>query len=85
MSEEPDNDDRELRRLRNEVAAQQRDIHDLDDREHLQETLIAACARRSLRATGISPRCTSGSRRPSMSWRTCARPDGVRHDRALLR
>ena len=33
--------ERELRRLRSEVAAQQRDIHDLDDREHRQETLIA--------------------------------------------
>ena len=34
-------EERELRRLRSEVAAQQRDIHDLDDREHRQETLIA--------------------------------------------
>src|SRR5512132_2478455 len=34
-------DDPELRRLRSEVAAQQRDIHDLDEREHRQETLIA--------------------------------------------
>jgi serine phosphatase RsbU (regulator of sigma subunit) len=41
MSEDPGTDERELRRLRSEVAAQQRDIHDLDDREHRQETLIA--------------------------------------------
>ncbi len=41
MSEEPDNDERELRQLRSEVAAQQRDIHEMDDREHDQETLIA--------------------------------------------
>jgi serine phosphatase RsbU (regulator of sigma subunit) len=40
MSVEPDSDDRELRRLRTEVAAQQRDIHDMDDRDHLQDTLI---------------------------------------------
>ena len=41
MSEDPGTDERELRRLRSEVAAQQRDIHDLDDREHRQEALIA--------------------------------------------
>jgi sigma-B regulation protein RsbU (phosphoserine phosphatase) len=40
MRHEPANDDRELRRLRSEVGARQRDIHDLDDRER-QETLIA--------------------------------------------
>ena len=42
MSEDlPGNDDRELERLRSEVAAQRRDIHDLDELEHRQETLIA--------------------------------------------
>jgi serine phosphatase RsbU (regulator of sigma subunit) len=41
MSEDPGKDERELVRLRSEVAAQQRDIHDLDDREHRQEALIA--------------------------------------------
>jgi serine phosphatase RsbU (regulator of sigma subunit) len=48
MSEDPQNDERELRRLRSEVAAQrrdiaaqQRDMHDLDEREHVHETLIA--------------------------------------------
>ena len=41
MSEDPGNDERELRRLRSEVAAQHRDIHDMDDRELRQETLIA--------------------------------------------
>lgn len=41
MSEDPRKDERELRRLRSEVASQQRDISDLDDREHVQETLIA--------------------------------------------
>ena len=42
MSEDPPgNDDRELRRLRSELAAQQRDFRALDDREHRQETLIA--------------------------------------------
>jgi serine phosphatase RsbU (regulator of sigma subunit) len=41
MSEDPGTDERELQRLRSEVAAQQRDIHDLDDREHRQEALIA--------------------------------------------
>jgi sigma-B regulation protein RsbU (phosphoserine phosphatase) len=40
MSEEPDIDKRELRRLRSKVASQLRDIQDLDDREHLQDTLI---------------------------------------------
>jgi hypothetical protein len=34
-------DDQELRRLRSEVAAQQRDIHDRDDLEHRQDALIA--------------------------------------------
>ena len=41
MSEDPGKDDRELGRLRSEVAAQKRDIHDMDDREHRHETLIA--------------------------------------------
>lgn len=41
MSEDPGQDERELGRLRSEVAAQQRDIHDKADREHRQETLIA--------------------------------------------
>ena len=40
MSEEHGNDEQELGRLRSELAAQRRDIHDLDDREHRQETLI---------------------------------------------
>ena len=40
MSEAPGKDERELRRLRSEVAAQHRDIHAMDDREHRQETLI---------------------------------------------
>ena len=39
MSEER-RDDQELRRLRSEVAAQQRDIHDRDDMEHRQDALI---------------------------------------------
>jgi serine phosphatase RsbU (regulator of sigma subunit) len=41
MSEDHGNDEQELRRLRSEVAAQRRDIHDLDDLEHRQEELIA--------------------------------------------
>ena len=41
MSEEHREDDQELRRLRSEVAAQQRDIHDRDDLEHRQDALIA--------------------------------------------
>ena len=41
MSADPDKDDRELRRLRSEVAARQPDIGDRDEREHRQETLIA--------------------------------------------
>jgi serine phosphatase RsbU (regulator of sigma subunit) len=41
MREDPGKDERELRRLRSAVAAQQRDIHDMDDREHRHETLIA--------------------------------------------
>ena len=41
MSEDHDNDEQELRRLRSEVAAQRRDIHALDDLEHRQEELIA--------------------------------------------
>jgi sigma-B regulation protein RsbU (phosphoserine phosphatase) len=41
MSEDPDNDDQELRRLRSVVASQRRDLHDLDDREHRQGELIA--------------------------------------------
>lgn len=41
MSDEPENDERELRRLRSEVASQRRDIHDMDDHEHRQQTLIA--------------------------------------------
>jgi hypothetical protein len=41
MSEDPDHDDEELRQLRSEVAAQQRDIVGIGDREHRQETLNA--------------------------------------------
>ncbi|WP_028065093.1 PP2C family protein-serine/threonine phosphatase [Solirubrobacter soli] len=40
LSDHHDNDE-ELRRLRSEVAAQRRDIHELDDLEHRQEKLIA--------------------------------------------
>jgi sigma-B regulation protein RsbU (phosphoserine phosphatase) len=39
MSDDPDKDEQELVRLRSEVAAQQRDSVDRDDREHRQETL----------------------------------------------
>ena len=39
MSDDPGNDEQELVQLRSEVAAQQRDIVDRDDREHRQETL----------------------------------------------
>jgi serine phosphatase RsbU (regulator of sigma subunit) len=41
VSEERRRDDRELRRLRSEVAAHPRDIHHRDDLEHRQEALIA--------------------------------------------
>jgi serine phosphatase RsbU (regulator of sigma subunit) len=41
MSPDSGKEESELRRLRAEVAAQQRDIHDRDGRERLQETLIA--------------------------------------------
>jgi hypothetical protein len=41
VSEERRKDDQELRRLRSEVAAQERDIHDRDDLEHRQDALIA--------------------------------------------
>jgi phosphoserine phosphatase RsbU/P len=41
MSEKPGKDDQELRQLRSEVAAQQRDIADSGDREHHQESLNA--------------------------------------------
>ena len=45
MSDLPETDDRELRRLRSELAAQQRDFHELDEREHRQESLIARLRR----------------------------------------
>jgi serine phosphatase RsbU (regulator of sigma subunit) len=41
VSEERRKDDQELRRLRSVVAAQERDVHDRDDLEHRQDTLIA--------------------------------------------
>jgi sigma-B regulation protein RsbU (phosphoserine phosphatase) len=41
MSEDHDNDEQELRRLRSQVAAQRRDIHDLDDLEHHPQEPIA--------------------------------------------
>jgi serine phosphatase RsbU (regulator of sigma subunit) len=44
MSQEQEAD-RELRRLHSEVDALKHDIHDLDDREHLQESLIARLRR----------------------------------------
>jgi serine phosphatase RsbU (regulator of sigma subunit) len=40
MSEQRNNNDRELRELRSEVAAQKRDIHDLDEREYRHASLI---------------------------------------------
>jgi hypothetical protein len=73
MSEDHDNDEQELRRLRSQVAAQRRDIHDLDDLEHHQQELIARLAQKPRYATKTSPCCASASRRPSMSWRICAR------------
>ena len=46
MSEDlPGNDASELERLRSEVAAQRRDIHDWDELEHRQETLIVRLRR----------------------------------------
>jgi serine phosphatase RsbU (regulator of sigma subunit) len=41
VSEERRKDDQELRRLRSEVAAQERDIHDREDLEHRQDALVA--------------------------------------------
>ena len=41
MTEERRKEDKELRQLRSEVAAQQRDILDSGDREHRQDALIA--------------------------------------------
>jgi serine phosphatase RsbU (regulator of sigma subunit) len=45
MSEQPEINDGELRRLRSEVAAQRRDLHDHDEREHRQESLITRLRR----------------------------------------
>jgi len=41
MSDAPGKDERELQRLHSEIAAQQRDIHDMDDQEDRQQSLIA--------------------------------------------
>ncbi len=41
MSNRPDQDDTELRRLHSEVDARERDIHEMGEYEHRQETLIA--------------------------------------------
>jgi phosphoserine phosphatase RsbU/P len=45
MSQAPDTDGGELRRLRSEVDALKHDIHDQDDREHRQDSLIARLRR----------------------------------------
>lgn len=45
MSEPPEIDDGELGRLRSEVAAQKRDLHDHEEYEHHQESLIARLRR----------------------------------------
>jgi serine phosphatase RsbU (regulator of sigma subunit) len=45
MSQVPDEKDAELRRLHAEADARERDIHDMDEREHGQETLIARLRR----------------------------------------
>ena len=55
MSEDLPKDEEEFRRLRSEVAAQQRDIVEIGDREHRQEALNAPARR------GHGARC--GSRR----------------------
>lgn len=73
MSEDHDNDEQELRRLRSEVASQRRDIHDLDDLEHHQEELIARLREEAGYAMGTSPHCVSASQRLSMSCRIWAR------------
>jgi serine phosphatase RsbU (regulator of sigma subunit) len=41
MNADPQNDERELRQLRDEIADQRRDRRDSDDRERRQDTLIA--------------------------------------------
>jgi serine phosphatase RsbU (regulator of sigma subunit) len=48
MREDPGTDERELGRLRSEVAAQHRDIHDMDDRERRHETLNARLRKEAL-------------------------------------
>ena len=45
MSQEPDTNDNELRRLHAEVDALKHDLHDHDDREHVQQSLIARLRR----------------------------------------
>ena len=45
MSQVPDEKDAELRRLHAEADARERDIHDMDEREHGHETLIARLRR----------------------------------------
>jgi len=45
MSQAPDRNDGELRRLHAEVDALKHDLHDHDDREHLQQSLIARLRR----------------------------------------
>jgi sigma-B regulation protein RsbU (phosphoserine phosphatase) len=45
MSQEPDEDDAELRRLHSEVDARERDIRDMGEFEQRQETLIARLRR----------------------------------------
>ena len=48
MSQEPDNKDVELRRLHAEVDARERDIHDMDAREHRRDTLIERLRREAV-------------------------------------
>ncbi len=45
MSEPPEINDGELQRLRSEVAAQERDRHDHDEREQQQDSLITRLRR----------------------------------------
>jgi hypothetical protein len=45
MSQDPDEEDAELRRLHAEVDARERDIRDMGAREHRQESLIARLRR----------------------------------------
>jgi hypothetical protein len=68
MSEDPGKDERELRRLRSEVAAQQRDIHDMDDLDVVPNEVVQAGATLALVVIELIPQAFTRDAGVARPW-----------------